>query len=701
MSIAAIMGNGLSALSANQQALRAASTNVANVNTTGYSRLDVQFVNRQVSGLGGVEVEVSRVANAYLAAAQMRGASEAGGASILAQFMDRAQAMMGDPSNPGGVFPSLDPAFGAFGALSLDPSSSLRRSDAVSSVRTLLLDLQRAADQISGLREEADGRALDAMEEANLLMSGVARLNGLIQKNILGGVDATDAQTEQSVMLDRLAEIMDIRVSERSTGGVQVRTTDGVLLVDADAARLAPDSQIGGDFSGVVLIAPRSTVETPFSAHLSAGELFGLLKARDRELPDLAAALGEFAAGTAEALNAAHNASSSFPAPSSLNGRNTGLIATDRLNFSGATNIALVNSDGAVVRNFKIDFSAGSITSDGGVVTPFANSIGDFQAALNTALGANGSATFAGGRLSLSSAVAGAGLVVSDDAANPALRGGRGFSHTFGLNDLVTTDRSLSYDTGLSGTDLHGFQAGQQVIFALRDADGAVVKRVDFTIGAGASLSALRSQIDAALQGVGQTSLDAYGRLRITTSDGTGRIDVFNDATSRGDTGYSLSDLFGLGESLPAQRARGLAVRSDILSDSSRLAVSQADLSGAGVGLRVLSRGDGRGAGALEEARTSQRRFADAGGLTGQTTSVNEYGARLAGYAGLRAQSLEAARAGAEAVREEAQQRRLSEEGVNLDEELVNMTTYQQAYAAASRLIQAARDLYDVVLRMV
>ena len=85
----------------------------------------------------------------------------------------------------------------------------------------------------------------------------------------------------------------------------------------------------------------------------------------------------------------------------------------------------------------------------------------------------------------------------------------------------------------------------------------------------------------------------------------------------------------------------------------------------------------------------------------GQTSSVDEYGARLAGYAGLRAQSLEASRAGAEAVRDEAQQRRLSEEGVNLDEELVNMTTYQQAYAAASRLIQAARDLYDVVLRMV
>ena len=51
------------------------------------------------------------------------------------------------------------------------------------------------------------------------------------------------------------------------------------------------------------------------------------------------------------------------------------------------------------------------------------------------------------------------------------------------------------------------------------------------------------------------------------------------------------------------------------------------------------------------------------------------------------------------ALRSRESQQALS--GVNLDEELVKMTTYQQAYAAASRMIQAARDLYDIVLNMV
>jgi len=48
-------------------------------------------------------------------------------------------------------------------------------------------------------------------------------------------------------------------------------------------------------------------------------------------------------------------------------------------------------------------------------------------------------------------------------------------------------------------------------------------------------------------------------------------------------------------------------------------------------------------------------------------------------------------------VQAEAINRRQSVEGVNLDEELVRLTTYQQAYTASARMIQAAKDLFDVL----
>lgn len=714
MSIASIMSTGLSALSANQQAMKVVSTNVANVNTKGYSRLDVNFVSRQSQGgVSGVEIEVTRIANAYLAAAEMRGAADVASADILAQFMDRAQGLLGDPSDSSTVFAALDPVFASFGALAVDPASALRRSAVLSDLQTLLSQLDTTAAEFTALRNESHSRAIAAMEEANSLMSGIARLNTSIQRSTIAGLSASEAETEQQRMLDRLSEIIDVRTQERPLGGVEVRTMDGLLLVDLDGATFGLDSSTQGEpYPGVVMIAPRSTTETPLETHISGGELKGLLRARDKELVNLQLAFGEFSAGAAEALNAAHNATTSVPPPDTLTGRNTGLIASDRLNFSGATNIAIVGNDGTLTRNYRVNFGAGTITDDLGAVTNFTNSIGAFQAALDTAMTGVADVSFAGGAMTIDSTTANAGVVITDDPASPARRAGRGFSHTFGLNDLVSHGNPLTYATGLSGLDAHGFTTGQTVTFAIRNNDGSIMRTVDFSVPAPVPLpgpgtiSQLRTAIDTALTGYGQTAFDANGRLTINpTNPDVSRIDMLQDMTVRGDTSMSMSELFGLGEALPIERARSMTIRSDIRANPNLLGSAQADLwvNGASpVALtRVLSPGDGRGALVLEAAGSVQRSFADAGGLTGQVTSIADYAARLAGHAGVRAEALDAAKAAAESVREEVRQRRMSEEGVNLDEELVKMTTYQQAYAAASRMIMAAKDLYDIVLGMV
>jgi flagellar hook-associated protein 1 FlgK len=321
-------------------------------------------------------------------------------------------------------------------------------------------------------------------------------------------------------------------------------------------------------------------------------------------------------------------------------------------------------------------------------------------------MGANGAVGFSAGVMTIGASAAGNGVVIADDPTNPATRAGRGFSHTFGLNDLVTKGEPLSYATGLSGADLHGFTAGQTMTFALRNNDGSIVRTIDFAVGAGTTIASLRADIDTALAGYGQTTFDANGRLTLQpTNNGIGSIDVLQDTTVRGGTSMSMSEIFGLGETLPAERSRTQTVRAGILANPNLLAAAKADLfvNGASVaaGVRVLAPGDGRGALALEAAGMAPRVFADAGGLTGQTTSVTDYAARLAGHAGVRAAALDASKAAAESVRNEVRDRRMGEEGVNLDEELIKMTTYQQAYAAASRMITAAKDLYDIVLNMV
>jgi flagellar hook-associated protein 1 FlgK len=83
------------------------------------------------------------------------------------------------------------------------------------------------------------------------------------------------------------------------------------------------------------------------------------------------------------------------------------------------------------------------------------------------------------------------------------------------------------------------------------------------------------------------------------------------------------------------------------------------------------------------------------------TTTVAQYAANLAGALGQQTSAADSADTAAAAVQTEAQTRLQSVEGVNLDQELVNLTTYQQAYNASARLVQASQNMISTLLDII
>ncbi len=704
MSISSIMNTGVTALNANQSALRVTSSNVANVNTPGYVRREAQMSALSYAGQGaGVEAIVSRAADRFLAAAHTRAISDVGRYGASADLMDRAQSAFGDPSSGNSVFGALDDVTLKIGALSADPNASLQQRDFISSVDRLLGDVQQTYNDIDGLRDEADRKIDDAVSRANGLLTQLASLNGDIQRAQASGLDASGAETQQSQLLDELAGIIDFTANPRSQGGLEIRTGSGLILVDTEAARIASaDTAQGSRFGGLNIFPPGSSGAIDLTTQIRSGELRGLLTTRDVDLPNLGYALSEFAAGLATALNTAHNDGSAVPAPSLLQGRNTGLLATDALNFTGRSVVSVTDPDGLTVRAVEIDFNAGTMTSNG-VTTGFAPTVGGLTTALNTALGPSGTATFQAGKLTLS-ATGGNGIATGTPDTGGASRAGRGFADTFGLNDLVRSFAPLSYDTGLAAGDPHGFTAGEQISFGIRNTNGDLIQTIGFTVS-GTSMADLVTSLNtpAALGSYATASLDANGRLSIVPKPGSsiGTVDVVTDRTQRGDTGLSLSAIFGLGTSTPAERARNLQVDGQILRDTSLVSTARLDVSALTPGARGLSPGDNTGALKLQTAFETPFQRRSPNGVIGPRLTLTEAAGQLAGDAGLAAKSLETRAISALAVRDEAALRRSSVEGVNLDEEMVNMTVYQQSYSAASRLITAARDMYDTLLNMV
>ncbi|MDQ0463336.1 flagellar hook-associated protein 1 FlgK [Caulobacter ginsengisoli] len=700
MSLNTILSVGTSGLLTAQTGLRVVSDNISNANTPGYVRKTVNQVSLATNGMGtGVGVAgIDRVANKYLQSASLASASDAGAAAVLSQYLDNAQAMFGDPSGDNSYFSGLDDVYTAFSGAADSPASQLLRSQALSRVQTFLSDSDRITASLGTLAKQADTQIAADVDSANDLLKQIASLNADIARSKSMGGDASGSENIQSGLVDQLGKLLDIQVSMRATGGVNLRAGDGTILVGTGVATLSYNRTDSG--AGAIQVTALDSTVPAITARISGGEIKGLLDLRNTELPGMSAQLGEFVSQAVEELNRAHNAASSVPAPASLTGKDIGLdLPTAVSGFTGTTTVALVSGAGLLQHKIAIDFTAGTMSLDGGGAAAFTPA--SFLATLNGQLGANGSASFTGGALTIS-ATGGAGVVIADDPTTPSLKASQGFSQFFGMNDLINST-GYSYVTGLRTSDPHGFTPGDQIKLRLTDANGARLRDVPVTVPAAGTMQNLLDTLNDPTTGVGlygAFALDPDGRMAFTANTGSGvALSVLSDDTERGVGGPSMTALFGIGAAERGGRASRYTLDPSITGNPNLLAMAKLDPTAA-VGVSVLALGDGRGGVGLAQAGETTTNFSSAGGFGAVSMTVSRYASEFGGHIGRKADNADTALRSAQAVKDEADARRQSVEGVNLDEELVNMTTYQQAFNASARVITAAKDMYDVLLAM-
>ena len=701
MSLNSIMNIATSGLKTAQSQLRVTADNIANVDTPGYIRKVADQSAAVTNGYGsGVDVMRVRLAtDRFLQAASLSAGADAARQTVRYELYDQIQNQFGDPSSDTNFFAQVDKMFATYATLAESPTSSAGRQDTIYKTQAIFNQAAGIASQIQSARQEADGRLLSAIETVNPLLEQIAKLNKTIAAGTVTNEDVTGAQNAQLGLINELSKYMDVKVEARSNGGVTLRTNTGTTLVGAGAATLSYQAAGTVDamtaFSDIMITEPSGT-RWPLLDGVSSGQIRGLVEMRDVDAPAAAARLGELTAKLADELNRAHNANSSVPAPTTLTGRNVGQSLENALTgFTGTTTISTVNASGVVQASARIVFSGGTMTINGAAADPTT-----FLSVLNAQLGGTATASFSDGQLRLDGA-AGNGVAIADDATSPSTKGGRGFSHWFGLNDLVTTTTPTFYETGLTLTSQHGFDPGESLTLRFAGPSGARLRDITVSVPAGTgTMGEMLGVLNDPITGVGRYgafSLDAVGKLSFKAYDPSATsMNVVKDNTTQDPSGVSMSQLFGLGAT-GSTRAGAYTVRSDIQQDPGKLALAQLNLSAA-AGTPALSKNDGRGGLAVGDVGKKNVAFAAAGGNAGGTKTLSSYAADFAGEIGGKASAAKTRSETARALAKEADSRRTSAEGVNMDEELVNMTTFQQAYNASARLIQASKDMYDVLI---
>lgn len=550
-------------LNPGQVSLRSTPDNVAKVNSPGYVRKPGPSPLLAGGQGAGLSIEgAARTADRYLRLASLTASSDAGRWSVVAQELGDAQRLLD--------FPHPDDIFSAFAATVDDPSPS-RRSRVIGHVQDFLAQSARTQTQSSQLGEALDARITTDVDRANDLLGQISHLNAEISRAKLANGEASDSESTQSQLVDELATLMNVRVAAKPHGGVVVRSAEGLLLAgDGQAATLSYNR--ADPTRGYVSVEPEGEMGFAQAIQITGGQIAGLMELRDATLPGMADQFTEFVSLTAELINAAHNKTTSSPAPNLLAGRDTGLdLPTVISGFTGGATIAVLGAAGAdngvVQHQVEIDFDAMTMTPGGGF-TP-----ANFLPVLNRALGGAASASFTDGVLSLQGA-AGTGVAIDEGGS---MKEGRAFSHVFGMNDLIRFD------------------------------------------------------------GV---------------SERNARVARFK-------------------------------VEPAVAQDPMKLGLGVLDLSVAPGG-RAITAEDRRGA----------RLLGELGATLGQ------YAAEVSGSVERQVQAADARKNTALAIAKEANARREAVEGVNLNEELATMTTYQQAFSAAARMTQAARGLSDMLAKI-
>ena len=543
----------------------------------------------------------------------------------------------------------------------------------------------------------------------NALIKQVYDLNSQIKTAQVNGDTASALLDQRDVALNSLSSQVGIRTVQQADGSMSVMTTDGVNLVGDTYAQLSYTPGASNGAYGSIMsqdINPNSgqAIGTPqnFEPHLSGGALKGMLQMRDGTLADLGEEVGNLAQSTAQAYNEQHNANTAFPPPTTLTGRNTGLVGTDALNFTGKTTIAVSDSSGDMVSRIDVDFGAGTMSVDGGAPISFGNTVGGFTTALNSALGSNGTASFGNGQLSVA-ANGSNGIVVQDDASNPADRGGSGFSQFFGLNDLFTSAAPSLDATGLSASDAGNFANGQQISLQLKGPNGEIAKTATVNVTAGMTIGNVVSALNTAMGGQATFTLNSDGSITEAQPSALANysLNVTSDSTQRGTTGMSFTQLFGIGANQQMLQASSFAVASPIAASPQSLAFAQAQITSTTVaGDSIVGHGDNTGAVALQNVGSNTQTFTKAGNLASQTGALSDYAAAFYQDVATQSSTATANQTAQDDRLQEAQARTASNSGVNLDEELSNMMTYQQAYSAGARMLTVVDQLYDTLLQI-
>jgi flagellar hook-associated protein 1 FlgK len=318
MSLSISLDTGVSALRAAQVDLDTTSHNIANIDTVGYSRQEVEFqavppaqskfsspgVPLQEIGLGVDAGTIRRIRDGLLDVQYRDVRQLDDDYQARSTALKQAEVTLNEPSDQG-LQAQLTSFFNSFRDLASQPESIAARSTAVAQGNTLAAAFNRTSMLLTTQRGDLDTSLDVKVSEVNEKAQEVVDLNSQIRTAINSGNTANDLMDRRDLLLDDLAGLAGATSQPGDNGTVDV-LIGGRKLVDStktvpDLLATQPDPT-NNNLKKIVFSSDNA------SAGITGGEINGIIVARDVHVTGLINNLDQLAQTLITAVNGAHSA---------------------------------------------------------------------------------------------------------------------------------------------------------------------------------------------------------------------------------------------------------------------------------------------------------------------------------------------------------------------------------------------------------
>lgn len=311
------------ALVAAQLGLQVTGNNIANANTPGYIRQELQLEPAPTQRYGGLllgmGVSVSGIVQQTdrLLEERLRGAaSDLTNSEAQEKIYSQLETLMGELGDTD-LSTSLTKFFGSVNDILNQPESVSVRNQAVLQGGTLAEDIRRLDSRVKQIRSDANDRILSMKDEINSLLKQIADLNVQISTVEGGGTVASDAvglRDQRGIALGKLAKLVNITSAEQPTGDVNVFVGGDYIISQGTYREIEAEitTDRGLSISSLRIAATDAPIDT------AGGELGGLVTARDEILGGFLDRLDGLAETLIQEFNKIHTSGQGLTGYSSL-----------------------------------------------------------------------------------------------------------------------------------------------------------------------------------------------------------------------------------------------------------------------------------------------------------------------------------------------------------------------------------------------